>query len=1031
MSVTVSIEHHTAYRFDRAVELGPHEVRLRPAPHTRTTVEAYTLNVTPAGYALTWRQDAFGNHVARVTYPKGGAATALDFEVGLVATLQAGNPFDFFVEPGAERWPFEYDAETRADLAPFLSGANGDPGSDPATAPLLHRRIELIGSEPVPTVELLVELNAALCDAVEYTTREEAGVQTPEETLRLNRGSCRDSAWLLVTMLRGLGIAARFTSGYLVQLGSSPDESDTVDLHAWAEAYIPGAGWIGMDPTSGLLTGEGHIPLAIAPRPSGAAPVIGSHSDASPTLTHTMSIARLQTPSDPERPYSDTAWQEILALGDTVDSALAEQDVRLTMGGEPTFVSRSQMDEPEWRVQALGGDKQALAIRLASKLAAEFAPDPLIMHTQGKWYPGEPIPRWQIGILWRTDRPLWPEQELLDTPAGEGERTPEDAERLIGALADALGLDPASDLLFAYETPAEDSDAGDAVEGSPVGDVLPLHREAGDARWSSPRWNAPDGRITLIPGDGPIGARLPLAVLTANPEDPDGETAPPTALCVEERNGHVHVYLPPLKEFAHSAELLEALRDVAAATSIAVVVEGYAPPRDDRLGRFVITPDPGVIEINIHPSSSWRELVERTEVIAREADALGLAAEKFDVAGRHLPTGGGSHLTLGGATPEDSPLLRRPALLRSMLTYWQHHPSLSYLFSGLFLGPTSQAPRIDEARHESLYELEIAFSEMDRLSELGPPPMWQVDRLLRNLLTDLTGNTHRAEFCIDKLYNPESVSGRLGVLELRGFEMSPHPQMSLVQALLVRALVARLWADPYRAPLVRWGNRLHDDFMLPWFLERDMALVLDDLQSHGFAFAEHWFEPASEFRFPRLGTVTRGGVTLELRDAIEPWNVLGEQAASSGTARYVDSSLQRVQIRADGFVEGRHALLCNGFTVPLSPTDTAGTAVAGIRFRASSPWSALHPTIPVHAPLTIELVDLHTGRSLGGCRYHVGDPGGAAPDRVPTNASEAAARRAARFEELGHTTGQIDVSPAWRSPEFPRTLDLRAAARRR
>jgi uncharacterized protein (DUF2126 family)/transglutaminase-like putative cysteine protease len=1023
MSVTVSIEHRTEYAFDRPAVLGPHEIRLRPAPHATTPIDAYSLTVTPAEHTVSWRQDAFGNHVARVSFPKQVTAAAMTLAVGLVAELAPNNPFDFFVREDAERWPFDYDADTRRDLAPFL----GDP-TEPST-PLLGQRIQAIGRESIATVEFLVALNAVVAEQIEYTTREEPGVQTPEQTLELKRGSCRDSSWLLVALLRGLGLAARFTSGYLIQLEPTPGAPDTIDLHAWAEAYVPGAGWVGMDPTSGLLTGQGHIPLASASTPAGAAPVIGSVSDVGSELVNRMSVTRISERAggqNPERPYTEHQWRLIDELGETVDEALSDGDVRLTMGGEPTFVSRERMDEPEWGVEALGGNKHELAIELADRLARDFAPDALIMHTQGKWYPGEPLPRWQIGIWWRTDgRPLWRDPALLDAPTKTGERTDGDAARLANGLTEALGLNPDAKLLAAYEPAATPRHE----HGEPNGYVLPLHRDAGDAGWSSQRWNTQHRHVTLLHGDGPIGARLPLDELTE--VDEDEEPLPLTAVTVNEREGHIHVFLPPLSEFAHAAELLDALSQTAAQQQTSVIVEGYPPPDDERLRHFVVTPDPGVIEINIHPSESWPELVSRTEAIAAHADELGLASEKFDMSGRHLGTGGGSHVTLGGVTPFDSPLLRRPQLLRSMLTYWQHHPSLSYMFSGQFIGPTSQSPRVDEARHEALYELEIAFAEMDRLSELGQPPLWQVDRLLRNLLTDLTGNTHRAEFCIDKLYNPESSSGRLGVLELRGFEMPPQHRMSLVQALLIRALVARLWTHPYAGRLVRWGNRLHDDYMLPWFLERDLQLVLDDLRRHGFGFDSGWFEPFTWFRFPRVGRITKAGVTLELREAIEPWHVLGEQLAAAATARYVDSSVQRLQLRVDGYVEGRHAVLCNGCRVPLSDTDTAGTVVAGIRFRAYSPPSALHPTIGVQAPLTFELVDLLSARSLGGCRYHVGHPGGRAYERLPVNAAEAEARRNARFEPIGHTAGELHAPPVRRSSDYPRTLDLREAGYRR
>jgi uncharacterized protein (DUF2126 family) len=361
-----------------------------------------------------------------------------------------------------------------------------------------------------------------------------------------------------------------------------------------------------------------------------------------------------------------------------------------------------------------------------------------------------------------------------------------------------------------------------------------------------------------------------------------------------------------------------------------------------------------------------------------------------------------------------------------MLTFWQHHPSLSYLFSGRFIGPTSQAPRIDEARHENLYELEIAFAELERLGRTtGTAPAWRVDRALRDLLTDLTGNTHRAEFCIDKLFNPGLDSGRLGILELRGFEMPPHPQMALVQALLVRALVARLWTEPYSGALIRWGTELHDRFLLPHYVQADVEDVIDDLNDRGLPFERQWLAPFLAFRFPPVGEINVNDVTLELQTAIEPWHVLGEESGA-GTARYVDSSLERLQVKLQGLTPDRYAVTCNGHPVPIQPTETPGMYVGAVRYRAWKPWSALHPTIGIHSPLTFDLVDRFTQRSLGGCRYHVVHPGGLAYERLPVNAAEAETRRGGRFEPLGHTPGTITLAgDGRRGGEYPRTLDLR------
>jgi uncharacterized protein (DUF2126 family) len=500
---------------------------------------------------------------------------------------------------------------------------------------------------------------------------------------------------------------------------------------------------------------------------------------------------------------------------------------------------------------------------------------------------------------------------------------------------------------------------------------------------------------------------------------------------VQVRDGRLHVFLPPLTHAERAVELLAVLHDVVAEHATPVVVEGYAPPGDHRLQRLVVGADPGVIEVNVHPSGSWAELVDVTTGLYEQARRVGLATEKFDLDGAHTGTGGGNHVTLGGSSPAQSPLLRRPDLLRSMITYWQHHPSLSYLFSGRFVGPTSQSPRVDEGRDQQLYELEIAFAELERWQAThGDPPPWLGDRLLRHLLLDITGNTHRAEFCIDKLFSPGADRGRLGILELRAFEMPPHARMALVQSLLVRALVARFWEEPYAGPLVRWGTRLHDRFLLPAYVAADVAEVTADLRAHGFAFADAWLAPFLEFRFPLIGQVQVGGVHLELRTAIEPWPVLGEEVGATAPARYVDSSVERLQVRATGVVDGRHLVTCNGVEVPLKPTGTPGELVGGVRYRAWQPHSALHPTIGVHAPLVFDVLDRWNSRSLGGCTYHVSHPGGRSYERFPVNAGEAQARRASRFSPLGHTPGAVDLDAVTRpgpqlGDEYPHTVDLR------
>jgi uncharacterized protein (DUF2126 family)/transglutaminase-like putative cysteine protease len=1090
MAIRVALSHRTTYRFDRHVGIGPHEIRLRPAPHCRTPILSYSLNVAPEPHFLNWQQDPYGNWVARLVFPE--RADALEIEVDLVADLTVINPFDFFVEPYAETYPFVYAPALAKELIPFLETAPPGPG---LSAWLAEFRATIKPDEN--PVLLLVRLNQLLQQQIKYLVRMQPGVQTPEETLGNASGSCRDTGWLLVQIMRHLGLAARFASGYLIQLvadvkaldGPSGTDKDFTDLHAWAEAFIPGAGWIGLDPTSGLLAGEGHIPLACTADPGNAAPVIGHTDVCTVDFGFHMSVTRIHEDPRVTKPYTDAQWQAIDALGEQVDADLVAHDVRLTQGGEPTFVSIDDMDGPEWNFTALSPKKRELGEILIKRLKARVAPEGFLHYGQGKWYPGEPLPRWALGVFWRLDGvPLWQGDRLIADTTKPGSASFADARAFGERVAMALGL-PSALLITAYEDVPKLLQAEAALPenldplradltkpderarlarlltqglGSPAGFVLPLKAallEGDGIVWESSPWPLKREHLYAMPGDSPLGLRLPLGSLPeVLPEELEREFAldpfaprgalpartkddaaaglvrgrkprevVKTALTLQVRDGHLYVFMPPLEKLEAYVALLAALENVADKLDMPVAIEGYTPPRDPRVRVLNITPDPGVLEVNIHPASSWRDLIATTEMLYEEARLARLGTEKFMLDGRHTGTGGGNHVTLGGATPADSPLLRRPDLLQSLITYWQNHPALSYLFSGMFIGPTSQAPRVDEARDDRLYELAIAFQQLGRRHKAGSesPQPWLVDRLLRHMLTDLTGNTHRSEFSIDKLYSPDSPTGRLGLLEFRAFEMPPHARMSAVQMVLLRALVARFWREPYEGELIPWGTALHDRWLLPHFVAADIRDVANDLARSGYEFDPAWFEPFVEFRFPRFGTATYDGVTLELRQAIEPWHVLGEEVSLGATARYVDSSVERLQLKVVGMTGGRHAATCNGRALPLTPTGVPGEYVAGVRFRAWSPPSALHPTIGVQAPLTFDLVDTWAKRALGGCTYHVVHPGGRNYATFPVNANEAEARRVARFWAHGHTPGPMIVHPEEPNPAAPATLDLR------
>ncbi|SDU08079.1 Transglutaminase-like superfamily protein [Verrucomicrobium sp. GAS474] len=1139
MSIHVLLRHRTTYRYDKPISMGAQVIRLRPAPHCRTPIVSYSLHLKPEERFVNWQQDAFSNYLARVVIPE----KTKEFEVlvEVVAEMAVYNPFDFFLEPHAEEFPFAYDEGTKHDLASYLKCEVPEGASKKFDA-----YVKRISTKKRRTIDFLVEVNQMLQSDISYLIRLEPGVQTPEETLTKCSGSCRDSAWLFCNILRRFGLATRFVSGYLIQLkpdvkaldGPSGTEVDFTDLHAWTEVYLPGAGWVGLDPTSGLMAGEGHIPLACSPEPSTAAPISGATEKCEVEFDFEMSIHRVHESPRVTMPYTDEQWAEITALGEEVDRHLKRADVRLTMGGEPTFVSVDDMEGGEWNFDAMGPMKRGLAYDLLRRLQKRFSPGALLHFGQGKWYPGEQLPRWAFGCFWRRDgTPIWENFDLVADERKDYGATDVDSMRFIEALSHRLEVDSRK-ILPAYEdawyylwkerrlptnVDPHDSELKDEMERARlarifeqgldkvVGHVLPIRKDG--SGWMSGSWFLRPETLFLAPGDSPVGFRLPIDSLpwvkaseypwtyqpdpTAqrpelpkrperrrelfggagglteeyvrffsqnpggrgfNPQgapgegyrprdrrraeeyqkalrywpnlDPNvapgrGQSAPwvvRTALSIEPRNGKLNVFMPPTETLEDYLELVSAIEETADYLKMPVMIEGYPPPGDPRLNVIKVTPDPGVIEVNTHPAHSWKEMVEITEGLYEDAHQSRLATEKFMVDGRHTGTGGGNHIVLGGATPSDSPFLRRPDVLRSLLNYWHNHPSLSYLFSGLFIGPTCQSPRIDEARNDALYELEIAFNQ---IPDRGYVPPWLVDRVFRNLLVDVSGNVHRSEFCIDKLYSPDGSSGRQGLLEMRAFEMPPHARMSLTQQLLLRTLVSEFWERPYRQPLVPWGTELHDRYLLPHFIEQDFNDVVGDLKEAGYGFKPEWFAPHQEFRFPFIGKTNYREVEIEIRNALEPWHVLGEEGAVAGTVRYVDSTLERVQVKAKGMIGSRYKVLCNGLPIPMTGTGTVGEHVAGVRYRAWGAPQSLHPTIGVHSPLVIDLYDTWNRKTVGGCTCYVAHPGGRNYATFPINSYEAESRRLSRFFQGGHTPGRFDPPPLNVSPEFPMTLDLR------
>jgi uncharacterized protein (DUF2126 family) len=709
--------------------------------------------------------------------------------------------------------------------------------------------------------------------------------------------------------------------------------------------------------------------------------------------------------------FSDTTWRDILACGEAVEASLRSGAIRLTMGGEPTFVPH-RPDGAEWQTAALGPTKLACARKFARALIRASFPGAVVLETSAKHYPGEPLPRWALLVQRLADgKPLWRDINLLRADTEAGSHTATDARRFTEALAAALRLNAPRPLPLAEIT-------GPTVV---LGDVLPLDHDG--QKWLTDDWSPVFGTtaLGLIAGESPAGLRLPLNQLA--------ETNLHRALTVEARAGALTIFIPPLLLPAYVDLLRKIEATLTALKLTGIVLCGYAPPFDPALPTIGLASDPGVLEVNVSPCATWAEYDRQLEQLYVAAEAAGLCARKRQFNGREVGTGGGAHLVFGGPLSEASPFFTQPALLPSIIRYWQRHPALSYAFTGAYMGPSSQAPRIDESTFEALYELEIACAGAEQLG--SPQNLALYDLLFRDLLMDRSGNTHRAEISVDKLWNPYAPNGRLGLIEFRAFETHPERAVQSVVGLFVRAILARLCIAPCHEPFVRWAGELHDRFFLPTFVWDDLVAICADLQQHGIPFDVAWLRRAWSWRFPPAGEFAladqkHGAFTIEFRQALEAWPLLGESPNAGTVARTVDASLDRIEARlsnADLLESG--VLLVNGLPCAFRPAGDH-TAACGIRYRAFFLNPSLQPHIPVHAPLLLEWVDCASLTVVAAARWHVWNPRNVPYATAPATAGEAAARRAERWEPWPHTLGQARYVPKIDFPPEGRyTLDLR------
>lgn len=882
------------YAYAKPVGFSPHIVRLYP--RTDQSVVTHKLRTTiNIASDIQYRRDLFDNLVANCFFPQ--PAETLEVRVQLEVELWPRNPFHFLLAPHAIEMPFQYKEDENNILAPFRLIA---PEEDADTEELWR----LSGRQN--TVEALVDLASTLHHEIAYETRLEGEARLPAKVLELRSGACRDTALLCATILRKNGLAARVVSGFLCEFHVDvKDRRAESGLHAWVEAYLPGGGWVGLDPTNGTFCDHRFIPAAVGAKMLDIAPVAGSY----------FGEERVPGRFDSHLDLSLMTEKDLSKIAAHVEQALAAEKVSLTMGGEPTYIPTNP-EGAEWNFAATGPTKIHYAYDFADRVAKEVWPGAIVLYTPGKLYPGEMNPRWALNVL-RANAPF-PNPSSGSTRLRINEKW---TRTLRDHLVERLNIE--NRWLRAIDSRAP---------RHPVW-VLPL--DWSEEKWSAEKWNL--RRLDLIHAEGPAGLRLPLQLLPAN--------STKRALVLEPQTDHLDVFLPPLltTQLEHLVRLILEL----AGEGCIIRWQGYVPvdlpPTWERIG---FTADPGVLEVNLPPCTTWAEYRAWLEKL--DSIALENGLRSYREGAQPLGTGGGSHLLFGGPAIEQTPFFDRPWWLASILRYWQRHPALSYLFSGRYVGTASQAPRPDESGH-ALLDLELAYRQLESLAP--GDSRQQIHEILRHLHTDISGNTHRSEISIDKFWTPPN--GCLGLVEFRAIESFPRVDWSAAVVLLWRALIVFLLKQPARTTLLDWGSELHDRFFLPTALWMDLTNVLSDLAQFGFGFEPTLFRDIWEWRFPALLEIA--GLTV--RRGLEAWPLLAETPSVGGTtSRFVDTSVERLEFAATADFQQHYSVFVNGRELSfrsLSPKES----VAGLCYRNSALYPSLHPQLATQLPLWLTLID--------------------------------------------------------------------------